>query len=271
MISLSAGNQVNVLRAWAARELSVSPDATPGRGQDDSGFCRGSDQADFLPPDSWYQAVSLLDESIFLPKTSAKSLEQSRKKTQADAERAELDEFTCRFWDLEPQARRFLWKKLRDKYSESYPFQSRLQMLECGLDLNIKPSLFEAQSAPTTIRANVVEMATSIMQVFLLAPSVRAVRRRELMRKIARKELWQASARHLVEYHPSIALLEDLRSFLRVLAEATRRRNFENRTQMLTPLHELQSLREAPVPIWRLAAGILTVILMWLVAMVFIA
>lgn len=144
-------------------------------------------------------------------------------------------------------------------------------MLECGLDLNIKPSLFEAQSAPTTIRANVVEMATSIMQVFLLAPSVRAVRRRELMRKIAREELWQASARHLVEYHPSIALLEDLRSFLRVLAEATRRRNFENRTQMLTPLHELQSLREAPVPIWRLAAGILTVILMWLVAMVFIA
>jgi hypothetical protein len=181
-------------RLWAADHLGLDPDTPPREAR--AAFLRALPESDFVPPETWHEAVRVLSRSGAAGPPGAQAL--------ADFEewlRDAVEEFAADFFRLPAAARRQRWQELVRRCTWSPPLSARLWALEPGLDID--------RTRQVTGHPRAASLANHVYDLFVLRPADRATRGRAVV-DVMRGEMaeWEAAARHLQDKYPAVAALE---------------------------------------------------------------
>ncbi len=215
-------------RAWAAEVLGTAAYGAPA--DFTAAFLRRLAEEDFVPPtdlrSAWEAVRSNADSSRRLPAFERSVEEQLQ---------AAIEEFAARFFALPRPKRVERWHALFVRAKDLPGCRARLEALQPGL--KIDPN----ELGP--LEPQVAALAKASMELFVLPPSRRALRRREFMRTqlTGDEAAWLTAAGKLLKQAPALAglapdLVEQLANWNKTtkLAKRNRRKRREMTPRRIT-------------------------------------
>lgn len=157
------------LRRWAAEQLGVEENATPGEAR--AAFLARLREANFLPPPAWRSALGLLQHG--LPGRWSADDEAARR-TWEEALRDEVETYASQFFSLPVDFRQQRWRELLASCELCSPrLSARLIALEGGL--RVDATAIPREGSP------VGDLARDVMRLFVMRPEERASARLALI------------------------------------------------------------------------------------------
>lgn len=183
-------------RPWAAHKLGVAAEASPEAVR--AAFLTRLSESKFTPP----AAIGLAFEILSGRRAwnDERPAEEQAALTEVEPQlRAAVEEFAAKYWAVPPVARHQHWQALWERCSWWPPLRERLEALKTGLE--VESSLEDLPG--------VVELAAYIRELYVLLPSARAVRWREILSGVEPiSRLHRKTARRLRKQYPALAALE---------------------------------------------------------------
>jgi hypothetical protein len=178
--------------AWAAERLDTAP---AGRSGDFTvGLLRRVEEEDFVPPPIVRQAWEVaMGKAAADPAPLDELLEENQ--------RAEIEAFASRFFEIAPADRNRTWRRLANEAARWPRLKVRLESLHPGLNVEFP----EISARKPEVR----DLLNAAKELFVLQPDRRALRRREILRGPLRMapSKWQSAARRVRWRYRSIAAL----------------------------------------------------------------
>jgi hypothetical protein len=207
-MSRATSNYLPDGRAWATEVLDLDePTADTAR----QALLRRLPEEDFVPPQSWLQALKLLQQPEPVP-LSATAPHDERFRYEEIRGWEEVEAFADEFFRLDPAQRQRRWHRLASRYSFSVLLSARLEALKPGLDVAAVE-----RSDPLARK-----LADKVRELFVLRPAERAMRRQEFLETVGHAQQKaealadlvpglpdvERAAQQLKREHPQLAALE---------------------------------------------------------------
>jgi hypothetical protein len=215
-------------RDWARGVLGVPAGETAD--QTRAAMLARLEEAEFVPPPQWEQAILLLVDDPpdeMWARLGGKEMLDAREA----ALKGEVDQFALEFFALPLARRHARWRELTEKCAASLPLTTRLEALVDGLGVESPPVQGEPLSAVDTL-------IDEICKAFVLPPSMRAAKHKEIhLRASADPRQWQRIGRELSDRWPQVTplapkLLENLCDYVRVRKAAVKAARREAKQQV---------------------------------------
>jgi hypothetical protein len=200
-------------RSWARNVLGVPADA-PAE-QEQAAILHRLEEAQFVPPPQWEQAIFLLAADApreLCLRHQAAEMQRAREIRL----KAEVDRLAEQFFSLPVAQRHTRWRALSEQCSFSLPLSARLEALVDGLDV-VPPEVPETSRSSDTSR-----LIKELVRTFALLPSQREACHEEfLLRERAASRSWQSAARYVRERYPQLVplgsrLIDTLNKYVRI-------------------------------------------------------
>lgn len=158
------------------------------------------EDAAYLPPAAWHDAIELLAEGDQSSELNSQTRPALCREIE-DGLRAEIDQFTGRFFSIAPADRRAQWHDLAQRAHVSPSARARLALLKPGID--VQPSALEIGESPRGAK-----LAEMVLQFFPLdASSRRRLIGCLLATMFDEPHEWEAAAHRLAAVQPEMAAL----------------------------------------------------------------
>jgi hypothetical protein len=181
--------------AWAAREVGLAADATPGEVR--AALLREVTRAGFVLSPARQQAWQVLAA----PPAAARPRPPGMLAAEEVRLRSEVDDFAASFFATPVGARRQRWQALAAECAALPPLAARLAALGPGLGLDLRLSDI---GNPRT-----AQLASHVAGLFVLGPAARAAQRQAVVRALQTDIAgWEETARQLQAVSPALAALE---------------------------------------------------------------
>jgi hypothetical protein len=185
------------LRAWAADQLGLPPQASPDEAR--SAFLKRLDRADFVPPPQWSAALALLGVGSHHDGPAISGREAGDEFLSTSL-RDEVDAFSRTFWSLPPAERARQWQELIARCEGELALTKHLRHLERGLSVEMGEIPNDELSA---------RLAERLRALFVLRLNERAAQRRAWLEgESAPLGQRQEAARRLRNDSPELAQLQ---------------------------------------------------------------
>jgi hypothetical protein len=195
---MTGSDREHLMRHWAAKQLGVSPEATPAEAR--AAFLRQLPDEEFVPAPALVRGARALaafgSDVPPDPRAEAEALQEAE-----EAVRAEIEDFADQYWEISVGPRRAKWEALMARADFSRSLRTRLRDLEAGLNI-ADPGL------PAGVDPYLRELASTLCNLYVLRQARRARAWQDSRKQIRiRMWDWKDAALACRERYPALAAL----------------------------------------------------------------